>query len=132
MWGRFGESCTFVIWQTIKFITKTESETASIYLRFKDGAAFDLTAKTNYKINSNNWSKTKGQPKNLKDADSKKLDSDLVDLRAKLLGHYNNTANKSEINTQWLKDFINPNLKMLSRILWLSISPTTRNKNVIL
>ena len=96
---------------TIKFIIKTESETASIYLRFKDGAAFDLTAKTNYKINSSNWSATKGQPKNLKDADSKKLDNDLTDLRAKLLGHYNNTTNKSEINTQWLKDFINPKPK---------------------
>ena len=96
---------------TIKFIVRTESESASIYLRFKDGAAFDLTAKTNFKINSNNWSATKGQPKNLKDADSKKLDNDLIDLRAKLLGHYNNTANKSEINTQWLKDFINPKPK---------------------
>lgn len=93
---------------TIKYIIKNVSETSSIYLRFKDGASFDLTTKTNYKTDSDNWSSIKGQPKNLKDTDSKKLDNDLTDLRAKLLSHYNNTPNKNEINSQWLKDFINP------------------------
>jgi integrase len=42
------------------------------------------------------------------DADLKKLNSDLIDLRASLLRSYNNCENKNEINTQWLKDFINP------------------------
>lgn len=93
---------------TIKYIIKNVSETSSIYLRFKDGASFDLTTKTNYKINSNNWSKAKGQPINLKDTDLKKLDNDLKKLSVDLLNHYNNTINKSEINSQWLKDFINP------------------------
>jgi len=93
---------------TIKYIIKSDSEIASIYLRFKDGASFDLTTKTNYKINSNNWSKLKGQPKSINDADLKKLNSDLIDLRASLLRSYNNCENKNEINTQWLKDFINP------------------------
>ncbi|MFO0323124.1 MAG: tyrosine-type recombinase/integrase [Bacteroidota bacterium] len=93
---------------TIKYIIKNVSETSSIYLRFKDGASFDLTTKTNYKTNSNNWSKTKGQPINLKDTDLKKLDNDLKKLSLDLLNHYNNTINKNEINSQWLKDFINP------------------------
>lgn len=93
---------------TIKYIIKNVSETSSIYLRFKDGASFDLTAKTNFKTDSSNWSAKKGQPKNLRDIDSKKLDNDLTDLRAKLLTHFNNTFNKNEINSQWLKDFINP------------------------
>ena len=93
---------------TIKYIIKSDSEIASIYLRFKDGASFDLTTKTNYKINSNNWSKLKGQPKSINDADLKKLNNDLTDLRASLLRSYNNCENKNEINTQWLKDFINP------------------------
>ena len=108
MWGKYGEIIYLRIMATIKFIIKADSETASIYLRFKDGVAFDITAKTNFKINSSNWSSVKGQPKNLKDADSKKIDNDLSDLRAKLLSHFNNYKNKNEINTQWLKDFINP------------------------
>jgi integrase len=93
---------------TIRFIIKKDSETSSIYLRFKDGASFDLTAKTNYKTNFDNWSAKKGQPKNLKDTDSKTLDNDLTKLKSDLLTHYNKTTNKSEINSHWLKDFINP------------------------
>lgn len=104
VWGKY-YICTMA---TIKYIIKNVSETSSIYLRFKDGASFDLTTKTNYKINSNNWSKTKGQPINLKDTDLKKLDNDLKKLSLDLLNHYNNTLNKNEINSQWLKDFINP------------------------
>ena len=104
MWGKY-YICAMA---TIKYIIKNVSETSSIYLRFKDGASFDLTTKTNYKTNSNNWSKTKGQPINLKDTDLKKLDNDLKKLSLDLLNHYNNTINKNEINSQWLKDFINP------------------------
>jgi integrase len=91
---------------TIKFIVRGKSETASIYVRFKEGRLFDVTAKTNYIIDSNDWSETKGQPK--KDESLKKLDNDLKDLSGKLLKHYNNTPNKLEVNTKWLKDFINP------------------------
>ena len=112
IWGKYGEIFLLIDYiccmATIKYIIKTDSEIASIYLRFKDGASFDLTTKTNYKINSNNWSKLKGQPKNINDADLKKLNNNLTDLRANLLRSYNNCENKNEINTQWLKNFINP------------------------
>ena len=112
IWGKYGEIFLLIDYiccmATIKYIIKTDSEIASIYLRFKDGASFDLTTKTNYKINSNNWSKSKGQPKNINDADLKKLNNNLTDLRANLLRSYNNCENKNEINTQWLKNFINP------------------------
>lgn len=112
IWGKYGENFLVIDYiccmATIKYIIKTDSEIASIYLRFKDGASFDLTTKTNYKINSNNWSKLKGQPKNINDADLKKLNNNLTDLRANLLRSYNNCENKNEINTQWLKNFINP------------------------
>jgi integrase len=104
VWGKY-YICTMA---TIKYIIKNVSETSSIYLRFKDGASFDLTTKTNFKINSSNWSKTKGQPINLRDADLKKLDNNLKKLSLDLLNHYNNTVDKNEINSQWLKDFINP------------------------
>jgi hypothetical protein len=97
---------------TIKFIIKSDSETASIYLRFKEGRSIDITAKTNFIINAKDWtSKNNGQPKNLNEASLKKLNKDLKGLSLDLLSHYNNSVGKDTINTQWLKDFINPPLK---------------------
>lgn len=96
---------------SIKFIVKGTSETSTIYVRFKDGRNIDLSTKTNFIINSNDWSNSKGKPKNLKDDALKKLDNDLTKLGSNLLEYYNNTPNKLEINTQWIKDFINPPVK---------------------
>lgn len=105
IWGNY-YICTMA---TIKFIVKSTSDTASIYVRFKEGRSIDVTAKTNFIINGNNWTtKNNGQPKNLKDERTKQLDSDLKKLSIDLLNHYNDTPDKSEINTRWLKDFINP------------------------
>lgn len=104
MWGKF----YICIMATIKFIVKGSSDTSSIYVRFKEGRFIDVTAKTNFIINKNDWSETKGKPKNLNDTQLKKLNNDLIKLSTDLLSYYNNTHNKLEINTQWLKDFINP------------------------
>ncbi len=93
---------------SIKFIVKGNSDTSTIYVRFKEGRLIDLTAKTNYIINTNDWSNSKGQPKHLKSPELKTLNGKLVKLSSDLLSHYNDTHNKLEINTQWLKDFINP------------------------
>ncbi len=102
------------IMASIKFIVKSDSETASIYLRFKEGRLIDVTVKTNFIVNSKDWStKNNGQPKNLKDESLKKLDTDLKGLSTNLLKHYNDTLNKLEINSQWLKDFINPPQKII-------------------
>jgi len=100
------------IMATIKFIVKSNSETASIYLRFKEGRLIDVTAKTKLIINSKDWSSAKGQPKNLRDEQLIVIDAELKDLSKRLLNHYNDTQNKLEINTQWLKDFINPPQKV--------------------
>jgi integrase len=93
---------------TINFIIQTSNNPSAIYIRFKEGKNFDIKAKTNFLIDPTNWSNAKGQPKNLKDAIFKKLDADLINLKTKLLNHYNSHTNKNSINTQWLKDFINP------------------------
>ncbi|HWY11163.1 MAG TPA: tyrosine-type recombinase/integrase [Bacteroidia bacterium] len=93
---------------SIKFIVRGSSETASIHIRFKEGRLIDLTAKTNFIIDSGDWSDAKGQPKTLKDEGLKSIHSKLTAFKSKLLKHYNETSNKLEINSQWLKDFINP------------------------
>ncbi|MBI2721958.1 MAG: tyrosine-type recombinase/integrase [Bacteroidetes bacterium] len=92
---------------TIKFIIQSDSDTAGIYVRLKEGRLFDVKAKTKFIINSKDWSTTKGQP-TLKTESLKALNGDLTAFKSDLLSHYNRTKNKLEVNTQWLKDFINP------------------------
>ncbi|MDQ3190251.1 MAG: site-specific integrase [Bacteroidota bacterium] len=92
---------------TIKYIIRGKSETSSIYLRFKEGRLIDITAKTNYIINSKDWSNSKGYP-HKKESKGKQLNEDLIKLSADLIKHYNNSVGKQIINTQWLKEFINP------------------------
>jgi len=95
---------------TIKYILKSTKNPASIYMRLIDGRTTDVMAKTNYVINPANWSKAKQQPKSLTDDSFKRLNSDLNDLKAELLKHYNKTNGRIPITTKWLKDFINPPL----------------------
>jgi integrase len=65
-------------------------------------------AKTKYNINPNDWSVVKEQPKNLNDIHYSNINSDLTDLKGLLLKHYNDSKNKVLVNTQWLKDFLDP------------------------
>ena len=65
----------FGIWLQSIFI-QSKNNPAGIYVRLKEGQLIDAKAKSKYLINPENWSAIKGQPKNLKDAESKK--SDLV------------------------------------------------------
>ncbi|TAL62559.1 MAG: integrase [Bacteroidetes bacterium] len=93
---------------TIKFFIQSKNNPAGIYVRLREGVSVDAKAKTKFAINPSNWSATKGQPKNLKNEGFKKLHEDLASLRNTLLNHYNKSVGKYTINTQWLKDFINP------------------------
>ncbi len=93
---------------TIKFYIQSKNNPAGIYVRLREGVGIDAKAKTKFAINASDWSDIKGQPKNLKDAGFKKLNGDLTKFRADLLAHYNANTGKTEINSQWLKDFINP------------------------
>lgn len=97
---------------TIKFYIQSNRKPAGIYVRLRDGRDIDAKAKTNYSINPNDWSVAKQKPKNLNDEDFKKLDANLSDFRAKLLNHYNITEDKSQIDSQWLKNFVNPAKKV--------------------
>ena len=93
---------------TLKYFIQTTKNPAKIYIRLRDGRKIDAKAKTNFVINPSDWNEAKGQPKNLKDASYKKLNEDLIKLSADLLKHYNNANGTQEINSDWLRDFINP------------------------
>ncbi len=92
---------------TIKFFIQSKNNPAGIYVRLKEGRLIDAKAKSKYLINPENWSSTKGQPKNLKDAESKKLNQELQELHNSLLNHYNKSIGEP-INSLWLKQFLNP------------------------
>ena len=93
---------------TIKFFIQSKNNPAGIYVRLREGVITDAKAKTKFAINPTDWSEKKGHPINLKDENFKKLNSDLAKLSTDLLNHYNNSVGKHTINSQWLKEFINP------------------------
>ncbi len=108
MWTKNGLNVYICIMATINYFIQSKNNPAGIYVRLREGRNIDAKAKTKFAINPTDWSATKGQPKNLADASFKKLHEDLTNLSTDLLNHYNNSVNKNTINTQWLKDFINP------------------------
>jgi len=107
MWTKYGLNPYFCPMATINFFLQSKNNPAGIYVRLREGRSIDAKAKTKLAINPLDWSDKKGQPKNLSDANLKKLNNDLAKLSTDLLNHYNNSA-KHTINSQWLKEFINP------------------------
>ncbi len=108
MWTKYGLNIYICSMATIKFYIQSEKSPAGIYVRLRDGRKIDAKAKTNFAINPQYWSNTKGQPKNLKEANFKQLNEDLIKSSADLLNHFNKSNGKHEINSEWLKEFINP------------------------
>jgi len=92
----------------ICYLLQTNCSPAGIYIRLSDGRKIDVRAKTKYSIEPENWSTSKGQPKNLKNVERKKLNLHLEDLSKKLSDYYTDDNGKSVINTEWLKNFLNP------------------------
>lgn len=97
----------------IKVLLKSKNNPAPIYIRLSDGREIDVMAKTNYSINPTDWSVIKQEPKDLKNIHYSNLNSELVALKSNLLKHYNSTNGKLIINTQWLKDFLNPEIEVI-------------------
>ena len=108
MWTKHGLNYYICFMATINYFIQSKNNPAGIYVRLRDGRDIDAKAKTKFAINPDDWSAVKGQPKNLKDTSFKKLHNELIKSSTELLNHFNNSINKNPINTQWLKDFINP------------------------
>lgn len=96
---------------TINFFIQSKKNPAGIYARLRDGRYIDAKAKTKFAINPEQWSSTKGQPKNLSEAGNKLLNQQLSQLKTDILNHFNKSVDKNEINTKWLKEFLSPTKK---------------------
>jgi integrase len=95
---------------TINLLIQSKKDPATIYIRLRDGKNLDIKAKTNYHINPAEWDKSKHRPlkKLLKDIEYANLETDLLALKSNLLMEYNKAKGKVVINSQWLRDYINP------------------------
>ncbi len=109
----FDKAIKLSIMARIKVLLKSKNNPASIYIRLSDGREVDVMAKTKYSINPSDWSSIKQEPKDLKDIHYANLNSNLVALKSDLLKYYNKTNNNLLINTQWLKDFLNPTIEVI-------------------
>lgn len=95
---------------SIYLLLQSKKSPAVIYIRLRDGRTLDIKAKTNYHIDPINWDDAEQRPtkKALKDIDIANLDTDLATLKNDLLKEYNRSKGTKVVDTQWLKDFINP------------------------
>ena len=95
---------------SINLLLQSKKNPAVIYIRLRDGRTLDIKAKTNYHIDPANWDEAEQRPtkKALKDIDNAHLDTDLATLKNELLKEYNKSKGVKTIDSQWLKDFINP------------------------
>lgn len=96
---------------TIKFYLQSDKNPSGIYVRLREGRNIDAKAKTNFLINPSDWDKQKGSLKNKKSENGKQLNEDLSNLENSLLNHYNRSVGNLQIDSNWLKEFINPSLK---------------------
>ena len=92
---------------TIKFFIQSKKVTSTIYVRVCDGKN-DAKSKTNLVYNFSLWSNQSGKPKNNKDEKGKLLIVDLEAIRATIIKEYNKSEGKRTINTEWLKEVLNP------------------------
>jgi integrase len=91
---------------TIKYLLQSKSETAPIYLRLSLGRANTFKRKTGLVFNPKEWSLTTGYPKT-KDAQSKRIKSDLKNLEAHVIDKYNlDNSNGVTIDGFWLENVI--------------------------
>jgi integrase len=108
MWAK---NCYLYSMASITFLIQSKRNPAGIYIRLREGRALDIKTKTRYFIDPEKWSIAKGQPKNLKDVHMKILQENLQKLSSDLLNLFNVSVGKETIDTDWLKNFINPQKK---------------------
>lgn len=95
---------------TINLLIQSSKNPATIYIRLRDGKKIDLKAKTNFLINPLDWDKSKQRPlkKLLRDINYANLETDLLAFKNNILIEYVKAKGIKEINSEWLKNCINP------------------------
>jgi integrase len=92
---------------TIKFFIQAKKNPSPVYVRVCDGKN-DAKAKTNLVYNFSEWSNISGKPKNQKDEKGKVMVNDLETIRSIITKEYNKVQGKRAVNSEWLKEVLNP------------------------
>ena len=96
------------------FLSRSKAKETSIYLRLKNGRSLDLTRKTGLIINRQEWSTTKGLPKQ-NTATNKKTSSKLLGLKNEILNNFNDAFTTGvNINAEWLQTKIDIHFNRIS------------------
>lgn len=93
---------------TTNFYLQSKKNPAVIYVRLRDGIKIDAKAKTKFVVNPDDWSAAKGQPKSSKEEGLKLLNTELDKFKGRLIDHYNKRGTQDKIDSDWLKEFVNP------------------------
>jgi len=92
---------------TVKYLIRTQSENAQIYIRFTNGRTTKLQKKTGFVIDSKNWSASTNLPKQ-NTPENKNLISKLNQLSNYVFDRFNNDiSNNVLIDSNWLDNCIN-------------------------
>lgn len=88
---------------TLKYILQSNSENSNIYIRFSIDRKTLLKRKTGFVVNAKNWHVSKEQI-NLKDEDTKILNTKLRDLKIFIENSYNKAVNNgTDLDGDWLR-----------------------------
>ncbi len=90
---------------SINFLVLTATNPANIYVRLRTTTK-DFKVITPLLIDPEKWSQKKKQPKNLKDADGKRLLNKMEDIRAKIISALSDLDNEADLSKNWLKDLL--------------------------
>lgn len=93
---------------TVKFFIQSKKNPAPIYVRIRGANNTDAKARTKWSIDPKEWSKVKGQPKDLKNEDYKALNNDLNNFSKDLANEINKLPINQKIDSLWLKNYILP------------------------
>lgn len=92
---------------SIRFFTRSKTNTSQIYVRFIIGYRKEFQAKTGIVINMSDWSKDKGSPKQ-NSTENKKITTQLKDLDSYIIKAYNHDyASGIQFTKKWLDLQIN-------------------------
>jgi len=96
----------------ISFKIQSKKSPAEISVRVRKGRTIDLLVKIGRAVNIEDWDTSKGTPKHTRNAELKTIYIAINQIRQSILENLDeDIANGKNIDADWLRECINPNLK---------------------
>lgn len=96
----------------VSFKLQSKKSPAEIFVRVRRGRPIDLSVKIGRTINVEDWDAQKGMPKHNRNVELKNISIAITKIRNSILENLDeDIANGKNIDADWLREIINPNLK---------------------